>query len=422
MRAASVLAAALVAAGFGFAGKAGGAPPPARYVVVPGDSLSSIAERFGVSLGRLSRANRLDLEAPLLIGTVLRLPQLTPESSEGKGWSSSYLVEPGDSLGAIAGRYGVTPAALARANGLRLAGVLLVGTKLRVPAPPSQAQSPSPGFAGVRITVQPGQTLSGIAARYGVSLTSLSTFNGIDPNGLLLVGQRLEIPPTTEASSSLAEVALSQASPYPAGSTGVDISYPDCAALELPTADFTIVGLNDGRPFTTNPCFAAEYSAARASNTLPSIYLNSAYAPSLFRHVTSDCLLAARNHEASPALQRAYAIGCSEGEAAQAELAGIEAAALWIDVEPANTWSKRPLLNRATINGFVDYLLTQGSRPVVGAYSADVYWQKLTGGWSSFALPEWIATGGGRDCSSRFASGPVWLSQNTTSHDYNATC
>jgi LysM repeat protein len=414
MRAASMLAAALVAAGLGFAGNAGAASPSARYVVVPGDSLSSIAERFGVSLGRLTRTNRLDVRAPLLIGTVLRLPELGRQSVGAPGPSVSYLVQPGDTLGAIASRYGVTAAALAEANGIDPAGVLLAGAKLAVPAP---AKRP-----GITVTVQPGETLSGLAARYGVSLASLSAFNDIDPNGLLLVGQRLAIPTASETTSSLAEVALLRSSPYPPASTGLDISYPDCAAPDPPAADFTIVGLNNGRPFTTNPCFAAEYTAARASGVLPSIYLNSAYAPSLFRHVTSDCLLAATNHEPSAALQRAYAVGCSEGASAQAQLAGIEAAALWIDVEPANTWSRRPSLNRATIRGFVDYLLTQGSTPIVGAYSADVYWEKLTGGWSSFALPEWIATGGGRTCSSRFASGPVWLSQTTTTHDFDASC
>jgi hypothetical protein len=44
------------------------------------------------------------------------------------------------------------------------------------------------------------------------------------------------------------------------------------------------------------------------------------------------------------------------------------------------------------------------------------------GGWSSFALPEWIATGGGRTCSDAFANGPVWLSQTTTTHDFDAAC
>jgi LysM repeat protein len=417
MRAASMLAAAVVAAGFGFAGKAA-ASPSARYVVVPGDSLSLIAQRFGVPVGRLTRVNGLDADAPLLIGTVLHLPGPTSSGTSGTTWPGSYLVRPGDTLGAIAGRYGVTLAELAHANRLDPAGVLIAGTKLHVPTAATTPQSSS----GITITVQPGQTLSGLAARYGVSLSALSSFNHIEVNGLLLVGQRLEIPAGSGVAASLAEIPLAQASPYPQASTGVDISYPDCLAPEPPPSDFTIIGLNDGRPFTSNPCFAAEYAAARAAGHNPSVYLNSAYASSLFRHITGDCLAAARDHETLRTLQLAYAVGCSEGEAALATLAGAQVAALWIDIEPDNTWSPRPLRNRATIRGFVDHLLTHGSTPIVGAYSADVYWQELMGGWSSFALPEWIATGGGRSCSDAFASGPVWLSQTTTTHDFDAAC
>ena len=228
MRAASMLAAALVAAGFGFAGKAG-ASPSARYVVVPGDSLSLIAQRFDVPLGRLTRANGLDADAPLLIGTVLHLPGPTPSGTQGVTWRDSYLVRPGDTLGALAGHYGVTLAELAQVNRLDPAGVLLVGTKLRVPTIPTL-----PGRSGITVTVQPGQTLSGLATRYGVSLTALSAFNHIDPNGLLLVGQRLDIPSSPGMTASLAEIALSQASPYPSGSGGLDVSYPDCLAPEPP--------------------------------------------------------------------------------------------------------------------------------------------------------------------------------------------
>jgi LysM repeat protein len=413
-----MLAAVAIAAGLGFAGTA--AASPSRYVVVPGDSLSLIAQRFDVPLGQLTRANRLDADAPLLIGTVLRLPGPKLSSSTGPAWPGSYLVVPGDTLGTIAAHYDVTLGELAQANRLDPSGVLLAGTKLRVPSP---AGSPGPALRpGVTVTVQPGQTLSGLAARFGVSLTTLSTFNHIDPNGLLLVGQRLTIPSGSAVAQSLAEIPLEQASPYPAASIGLDVSYPDCAAPAPAPADFTIIGLNFGRPFTTNPCFAAEYATARAAGRLPSVYVNSAYAPSLIRHVTGDCLAAASDHETRRALQLAYAVGCSEAEAAQALLGGAQVTALWIDVEPANTWSKSPLLNRATIKGLVDRLLTGGGTPIVGAYSADVYWQMLTGGWSSFALPEWIATGGNRSCADAFASGPVWLSQRTTTHDYDSAC
>jgi len=45
-----------------------------RYLVRPGDSLTAIAERHGISLGALARANRLDPARPLLIGAKLRVP------------------------------------------------------------------------------------------------------------------------------------------------------------------------------------------------------------------------------------------------------------------------------------------------------------------------------------------------------------
>ena len=146
MRAASMLAAALVAAGLGFAGKAD-ASRAARYVVVPGDSLSLIAQRFDVPLGRLTRANGLDADAPLLIGTVLHLPGPTPSGTQGVTWRDSYLVRPGDTLGALAGHYGVTLAELAQANRLNPAGVLLVGTKLHVPRATTRSSS-----SGITIT------------------------------------------------------------------------------------------------------------------------------------------------------------------------------------------------------------------------------------------------------------------------------
>ena len=106
-----MLAAALVVAVFGFAGKAG-ASHSARYVVVPGDSLSLIAQRFDVPLGRLTRVNGLDADAPLLIGTVLHLPGPRESATRAVRWPRSYLVRPGDTLGALAGRYGVTLAEL----------------------------------------------------------------------------------------------------------------------------------------------------------------------------------------------------------------------------------------------------------------------------------------------------------------------
>jgi LysM repeat protein len=414
MRAGFLLAVALVAAGYGFVGTAIGAPSTDRYTVVPGDSLSQIASRYDISLARLSRANSLDPGKPLLIGTVLRVPDPARLQAGLGHFSTVYVVRPGDTLGAIAVQHGLSLGALAQANGIDPSGLLLAGSKLRLP--------PQSGPTALTITIRPGDTLSALALRYGISLDSILTANHIEVSATLLVGQRLTIPATSAATFSLAAIAGSEVSPYPAASSGLDVSYPDCAQLPAPGASFTIVGLNNGRPFTTNPCFADEYAAARTSQLRPSIYLNSAYAPSLHRHITPDCLAAANEQVAGRGQQLAYAVGCSEAEAAEAQLSGLEAGAIWIDVEPANTWSRNPALNRATITGFADTLLQQVTTPIVGVYSSAAYWDGLTGGWSSFPLPEWIATGAYEGCSNPFATGPVWLSQHATTHDLDASC
>jgi LysM repeat protein len=74
--------------------------------------------------------------------------------------SRTYVVAPGDSLTAIANRYGVSPAALARANGRLLSAVLVIGTRLTVPAAPT-------GLAATPTNVR--DRLDAWAARLGVS-------------------------------------------------------------------------------------------------------------------------------------------------------------------------------------------------------------------------------------------------------------
>jgi LysM repeat protein len=417
MRALLVLVVVLASFGSQLASGASGARlANGRYVVVPGDSLSVIAQRFDVSLGQLADANGLDVGAPLLVGTVLHLPRpVTPPHSVRR---AVYVVRPGDTLGAISLRYSVPLGELATANGMDPADVLPAGARLTVPLP---VASPTK----LTIAVKPGDTLSGIANRYGISLATLSSANHIDPNGLLLAGQRLYIPGSSSAAASLANLAVGESSPYPKAAAGLDVSYPDCTHTIVSGAGFMIVGLNGGRPFTTNPCFATEYTAARATPLPPSIYLNAAYASSLIRHVTSDCSSMGERQPLSRRERVAYAVGCSEAKAAEVMLAGLHAAVIWIDVEPANSWSRHPAVNRATIVGVVTTLLAQDPRPIVGIYSGTGYWRELTGAWSSFPLPEWIATGSAVDaygCGIAFSAGPVWLSQRATTRDHDTSC
>jgi N-acetylmuramoyl-L-alanine amidase len=108
------------------------------YVVQPGATLSAIAARAGLSVDSLAAANGLNPNAFLLIGTVLRLSGSSSTTgtmvpvSDTTSSSSSYVVQPGDTLSAIATRSGTTVDQLAAANGLDPTHFLLTGTVIRL--------------------------------------------------------------------------------------------------------------------------------------------------------------------------------------------------------------------------------------------------------------------------------------------------
>ena len=94
-------------------------------------------------------------------------------------------------------------------------------------------------------------------------------------------------------------------------------------------------------------------------------------------------------------------------------LGSIPPQAIWLDVEPGNTWSSRRSLNAATIKGMLERFLAR-THTAVGVYSNTIFWRAIVGRWA-LSVPEWVATGAPDPpgCPAGFASGPVWLSQST---------
>jgi transglycosylase-like protein with SLT domain/LysM domain-containing protein len=92
----------------------------------------------------LARMNGISPRGLLLAGSTLHVPAGSGGGGGGGGvaMGGSYVVRPGDSLWGIAARFGVGMHRLARANHLRVHGILLAGITLRVPSGSAPAQSP----------------------------------------------------------------------------------------------------------------------------------------------------------------------------------------------------------------------------------------------------------------------------------------
>ena len=107
------------------------APSPAVYVVQRGDTLSAIAERFNTTVEVLRRLNNIEEGAVLTVGQVLRLP--SPGTASPTPTPRTYVVQPGDTLSAIAQRFGTTVSVLMELNGITNRSLIRPGQVLRLP-------------------------------------------------------------------------------------------------------------------------------------------------------------------------------------------------------------------------------------------------------------------------------------------------
>lgn len=161
----------------------------ATHKVRPGETLSSIAARYGTTVTALARSNKVSNPNFIVVGRRLRVPGRSGASASGMG---RHLVRPGETLSGIALRYGTTLAALRRANDLSNPNRIIAGTRLRVPGGRGRPRGSGP--ASVVHTVRAGESLWEIAARYETTVRALTRANDLADPSLIVAGQRLRVP------------------------------------------------------------------------------------------------------------------------------------------------------------------------------------------------------------------------------------
>jgi len=170
-----------------------------------GTSVSALAQMNGVSETATLRLGQRLAVAASAVGSAPRAAATRPAARP----PFSHTVVFGDTLWSLARRYGTSVGVLAQMNGVSETATLRLGQRLAVQ--PSAAGA-SPARVSTRgesqtIVVRSGQTLSQIADTYGVSTRTLVEANGLASAHAIRAGQRLTIPGRTAASGTAARAA-----------------------------------------------------------------------------------------------------------------------------------------------------------------------------------------------------------------------
>ena len=159
-----------------------------EVVVKRGETLSEIADRYGTTINRLMEMNGLRDANDLWAGSRIKVPG----NVYSGGGSGNYTVKAGETLSEIADRYGTSVDRLVQLNGLRDANDLWAGSRIQVPGASARPRVAVNKNAKTH-RVQPGESLSSIADRYGVSMQRLIAINGISNPNQVMAGSTLTL-------------------------------------------------------------------------------------------------------------------------------------------------------------------------------------------------------------------------------------
>lgn len=301
---------------------------PSSYRVVGGDTVSSISAKYGISTASVLALNGLSWSSLIFPGQVLQLTKApaspstpgTPPKSAPPSVSPpaaptevTYTITRGDTISAIASRFGVSTQAILSANKLGWSTIIYPGQKIIIPGgtaasglPPLSTPpdvnitpivdvtplTPPPATQNSTYVIRSGDTVTSIAAKFGVSVQSILDANGLNRSSLIYAGRTLNIPgaattpagvgpvvtPLTVEMAANARIIIAVGTDLGVGDYGLIIALAaamqESSLRNLNYGDLDSLGLFQQRPSTgwgtpsqvTTPAYAAKLFFGGPSN------------------------------------------------------------------------------------------------------------------------------------------------------------
>ena len=165
------------------------------YTVQRGDTLSAIARRYGTTVQEIVDINNIQNPDLIYPGDRLRiLTNSTIQGNEERGTGSiTYTVQRGNTLSQIAREYNVSVEHIVELNDIENPNLIYPGQKLRITESDVTELSPVDNSIDVYYVVKSGDTLNGIARRFGITLNDILQYNDIQNPNLIYPGQTIKI-------------------------------------------------------------------------------------------------------------------------------------------------------------------------------------------------------------------------------------
>ncbi|GAC1605780.1 MAG: hypothetical protein NVS3B3_04300 [Aquirhabdus sp.] len=180
-----------------------------------GDTLINVANKTGLAWRDIAKWNQMDANANLITGTPL---YLYGAKKAVEAAPTSYVVQAGDTLTDVAAQFNLTPRQLAERNDLKVTSNLIKGARLNLvenndslPVKDSNKSNDQAAAKTDEYTIQRGDTLAKVAARYNISVSTLAKLNDIPANTALHKGDTLSVPAEDKSSKKLNAKAEKQA-------------------------------------------------------------------------------------------------------------------------------------------------------------------------------------------------------------------